>query len=109
MRPKMTWRHASAGLPTIGISTPQLCSYSDVSLCLPQADLSHRTPETFDIVSSTIDVPSRKNLAQISRVLTQISSGSEFGEDQPCYVPINDYVRNAIKQLGAWFMEGSSL
>jgi hypothetical protein len=65
------------------------------------------TPETFDIVSSTVDIASRKNLAQISRVLTQITTGEEFNESQqPCYVPINDYVRTAARQLGAWFMEG---
>lgn len=64
------------------------------------------TPETFDIVTNTVDVASRKNLAQISRILTQITSGSEFGDDNPIYVPINDYVRKAIHQITAWFLEG---
>jgi Ras GTPase-activating-like protein IQGAP2/3 len=70
------------------------------------ADLVRRTPETFDIVSKTVDVSSRKNLAQISRVLTQIAGGTEFREDTPIYVPINDYVTKAVKQFGAWLMEG---
>lgn len=65
------------------------------------------TPETFDIVTSTVDVASRKNLAQISKILTQITSGSEFGDDTPSYVPINDYVRKAIKQMSAWLLEGT--
>uniref|UniRef100_A0A0W0FJV3 Putative ras GTPase-activating protein n=1 Tax=Moniliophthora roreri TaxID=221103 RepID=A0A0W0FJV3_MONRR len=63
------------------------------------------TPETFDIVSNTIDIGSRKNLAQISRVLTQITSGAEFDNDSPSYIPINDYVRKAIGQLSSWLIE----
>lgn len=65
------------------------------------------TPETFDIVSTTVDVSSRKNLAQISKILTQITSGAEFGEESPSYVPINDYVRKAIKQMSGWLLEGA--
>jgi hypothetical protein len=66
----------------------------------------HSTPETFDIVTNTVDIASRKNLAQISRILTQITSGSVFGDDKPSYVPINDYVRKAIKQMSTWLLEG---
>jgi Ras GTPase-activating-like protein IQGAP2/3 len=69
-------------------------------------DSSYSTPETFDIVPSTVDVVSRKNLAQISRVLTQITSGCEFGDDNPSYLPINDYVRKSIAQMSAWMFEG---
>ncbi|EPQ59223.1 hypothetical protein GLOTRDRAFT_34245 [Gloeophyllum trabeum ATCC 11539] len=63
------------------------------------------TPETFDIVSSTVDIAARKNLAQISKVLTQIASGTEFGEDSPSFVPINDFVAKCIKQMTAWLLE----
>ncbi|KZP17291.1 hypothetical protein FIBSPDRAFT_747344 [Athelia psychrophila] len=63
------------------------------------------TPETFDIVTKTVDVASRKNLAQISRVLTQITSGIEFGDDKPIYVPMNGYVRKAIDEMTAWLLE----
>jgi Ras GTPase-activating-like protein IQGAP2/3 len=66
----------------------------------------HSTPETFDIVTNTVDVASRKNLAQVSRILTQITSGIEFGDDKPSFVPINDYVRKAIKQMSSWLLEG---
>jgi Ras GTPase-activating-like protein IQGAP2/3 len=65
------------------------------------------TPETFDIVNHTIDIGARKNLAQISRVLTQITSISEFGEDNPNYIPINDYVRTAISEMTHWLLEGT--
>lgn len=65
-----------------------------------------RTPETFDIVSETINVETRKNLAQVSRLLTQITKGLEFGDDNPHYIPVNDYVRNAIQQMTSWLFEG---
>ena len=64
------------------------------------------TPETFDIVSSTVDVSSRKNLAQISKVLSQVTSGLEFGDDTPSYIPINEYVKRAILQFTSWLFEG---
>ncbi|KAJ6485015.1 ras GTPase-activating protein [Mycena vitilis] len=63
------------------------------------------TPETFDIVSNTIDRDARKNLDQISKVLTQITSGSEFDDDSPKYVPINEFVRRAITEMTAWLLE----
>lgn len=52
-------------------------------------------------------VTGKKNLSQILRVLTQITSGTEFDDDQPSYVPINDFVRKAIQQMFAWFLEGA--
>ncbi|TCD70814.1 hypothetical protein EIP91_001504 [Steccherinum ochraceum] len=61
------------------------------------------TPETFDIVSHTIDIAARKNLAQISRVLTQITTGTIFKEES--YVPINPFVGEAIQEISAWLLE----
>ncbi|KAJ8482250.1 hypothetical protein ONZ45_g15020 [Pleurotus djamor] len=63
------------------------------------------TPETFDIVDKTIDIGSRKNLAQISKILAQITTGSEFSDDNPSYIPINGYVSKAIGQMTAWLLE----
>ncbi|KAI1789553.1 hypothetical protein LXA43DRAFT_892818 [Ganoderma leucocontextum] len=63
------------------------------------------TPETFDIVSTTVDIASRKNLAQISRMLTQITSGSEFSETNLAYLPVNDYVRKTITSITSWLLE----
>ena len=51
----------------------------------------------------------KKNLAQISKVLTQIMNGSEFGDDKPSYIPINDFVKKAIQQMTAWLIEGKSV
>ena len=81
--------------PTFSISLTRVLSFSVSS-----------TPETFDIVSSTVDVSSRKNLAQISKVLAQVTSGSEFGDDSPSYIPINEYAEKAISQFTSWLFEG---
>jgi hypothetical protein len=54
---------------------------------------------------STVDVASRKNLAQISQVLTQITSGSEFSEDTPQFVPINEMVRKTIAEMTVWMLQ----
>lgn len=45
-------------------------------------------------------------MAQISRVLTQVCSGMEFGDDNPCFLPVNDFVNNAIGQTSTWLIEG---
>ncbi|KAJ7591074.1 ras GTPase-activating protein [Mycena floridula] len=63
------------------------------------------TPEVFEIVSKTVHLGARKNLHQVSKILTQITSGSVFSEDAICYVPINLYVEKAIKQISAWLIE----
>lgn len=49
----------------------------------------------------------KKNLAQISKVLSQITNGFEFGDDMPSYVPINVFVGNAIQQISTWFHDGN--
>lgn len=99
---------ASAASSSIGISTQRLCeqAYISVSLTLALSVSVQSTPETFDIVSSTVDVSSRKNLAQISKVLSQVTSGLEFGDETPSYIPINEYVRRAILQFTSWLFEG---
>jgi Ras GTPase-activating-like protein IQGAP2/3 len=60
-------------------------------------------------VNNTLDISTRRNLAQISKVITQITTGSEFGgegEGQN-YIAINEYVRAAIKRVGPWVLEGA--
>lgn len=73
---------------------------------LTNTDSISSTPEVFDIVSKTVDIAARKNLAQISKILTQVTSGSVFSDDSPCYVPINDFVAKTIAQMSAWLIEG---
>ena len=60
-------------------------------------------------MGKTVDVAARKNLAQISRMLTQITSGQEFGDDSPYYLPVNEYVRKAIGEVTAWLFDGTLL
>ena len=67
----------------------------------------YRAPETFDIVPNTVDIASRKNLAQVSKMLAQIASGKEFGEEDPCLHPLDKYVAEAIKQMRTWVFEGN--
>lgn len=62
-------------------------------------------PETFDIVKGKVEYSQRKNLAQISIVLNQITSGREFGDDNPSYLPINDFVRQAIAEMTQWLLQ----
>ncbi|KAF7332186.1 RAS GTPase-activating protein [Mycena kentingensis (nom. inval.)] len=62
-------------------------------------------PETYDMVQKTINVGARQNLEQISKVLTQIVSGSEFDDDTPRFVPINDFVRNSIGTMTAALLD----
>jgi hypothetical protein len=98
----------SEGWYTIDILIPQSCkSHDNIKRCFRGSLIQTRTPETFDIVSKTVDVAARNNLAQISKILAQITSGSEFNDDNPIYVPINDYVRKAIQEMSEWLIEGS--
>jgi len=30
----------------------------------------------------------------------------EFGDDNPCFLPVNDFANNAIGQVSAWLIEG---
>jgi Ras GTPase-activating-like protein IQGAP2/3 len=53
---------------------------------------------------ASVDIATRKNLAQISKVLTQVASGSEFNDDQPNYVPINECVHTLITQMTNWLV-----
>lgn len=62
-------------------------------------------PETVEVVSNKVELISRKNLLQVSKVLTQIASGRLFDEDNAAYMPLNEYVDKAITQMNIWFME----
>jgi Ras GTPase-activating-like protein IQGAP2/3 len=65
-----------------------------------------RSPEIFEITSKTVKITARKNFAQVSKILTQVMTGRDFGDDQPIYIPINDFVREASGRMSAWLLEG---
>ena len=69
------------------------------------ADLPRSTPEVFDIVPNTLSAQPRKNLAEISKMITQITTGEVFGNDAPWMVAVEEYLRAAIKQLSDWFLD----
>lgn len=74
---------------------------------LPRADPDPplSTPEVFDIVPNTLSAQPRKNLAEISKMITQITTGEVFGNEAPWMVAVEEYVRAAIKQLSDWFLD----
>ena len=41
-------------------------------------------------------------------MLTQITSGAEFGDDNPAFIPVNDYVRKAKEEITSWLLQGRS-
>ena len=41
-------------------------------------------------------------------MLTQITNGTEFSEENPSYLPVNDYVRKAISLITTWLLEGTT-
>ncbi|KAG8745710.1 hypothetical protein FRC10_007190 [Ceratobasidium sp. 414] len=61
------------------------------------------TPETYDVVPTTITPSARRNLANISKFLTQISSGQEF--DVPTLTSVNAFVVANIPIMATWFFE----
>lgn len=95
--------HVSQGWFSTDTSTQPSCLF--YSPCEPTLfDSQSSAPEAFDMVT-TVDVASRKNLAQISQVLTQIASGSEFSEDSPQFVPINEMVHKTITEMTVWMLQ----
>ncbi|KAF9412598.1 hypothetical protein BGZ94_000998 [Podila epigama] len=58
-------------------------------------------PEGFDVIEGVVNPMQRKNLAEISKMLNQISVGKLFEEDNIYLQPLNEYVSYA----GARFTE----
>ncbi|KAF7352695.1 Ras GTPase-activating-like protein rng2 [Mycena venus] len=72
-------------------------------ICCVHREIGRRKPSIS--FRTPIDRDARKNLDQISKVLTQITTGSEFDDDTPKYVPINQFVRTAITEMTGWLLE----
>ncbi|KAI8325747.1 hypothetical protein GQ54DRAFT_254223 [Martensiomyces pterosporus] len=49
-------------------------------------------PESFDVIETTITPLQRKNLAEIAKMLNQVSVGKHFNEDNMFLQPLNNYV-----------------
>ncbi|KAK0546133.1 iqgap- protein [Tilletia horrida] len=59
-------------------------------------------PEGFDVVETLVGPVQRKNLAEISKMLTQIAVGKLFSEDNPYLQPLNEYVSQASQRFTKW-------
>ncbi|GAC94660.1 GTPase activating protein [Pseudozyma hubeiensis SY62] len=59
-------------------------------------------PEGFDVVETLVGPVQRKNLAEVSKMLTQIAVGRLFNDDNPYLQPLNDYVSHASERFTKW-------
>ncbi|KAF9976681.1 hypothetical protein BGZ73_008078 [Actinomortierella ambigua] len=60
-------------------------------------------PEGFDVIEGVVSPMQRKNLAEISKMLNQISVGKMFADDNVCLQPLNEYVGYASKKFSKYF------
>lgn len=61
-------------------------------------------PEQYDVVETVITPMQRKNLAEVSKMLQQISSGKVFDANDLFLAPLNDYVFEAGQRFSQWFL-----
>ncbi|PWZ01991.1 hypothetical protein BCV70DRAFT_171458 [Testicularia cyperi] len=59
-------------------------------------------PENFDVIETLVGPMQRKNLAEVSKMLTQISVGRLFNDDNPYLQPLNEYVSHASERFTKW-------
>nr|CAG8474586.1 11600_t:CDS:10 [Entrophospora candida] len=60
-------------------------------------------PEGFDIIETVVSPMQRKNLAEISKMLNQISVGRLFDDDNMYLQPLNEYVTYAADRFSKFF------
>ncbi|CAG8528063.1 5585_t:CDS:2 [Cetraspora pellucida] len=62
-------------------------------------------PEGFDVIDTVVSPMQRKNLAEISKMLNQISVGKLFTDDNIYLQPLNEYVAYASDRFLKFFKE----
>ncbi|KAN0064164.1 iqgap-related protein [Thecaphora frezii] len=62
-------------------------------------------PEGFDVIETLVGPVQRKNLAEVSKMLTQIAAGKLFSEDNPYLQPLNEYVSQASERFSKWLFQ----
>ncbi|KAF9365937.1 hypothetical protein BGX34_007437 [Mortierella sp. NVP85] len=60
-------------------------------------------PEGFDVIEGVVSPMQRKNLAEISKMLNQISVGKLFSDDNVYLKPLNEYVGYAGARFAKYF------
>ena len=59
-------------------------------------------PEGFDVIETLVGPMQRKNLAEVSKMLTQVAVGRLFSDDNPYLQPLNEYVSQASERFTKW-------
>lgn len=62
-------------------------------------------PEQYDVIDAIVLPVQRKNLAEIAKMLQQISSGKVFDDNDLFLAPLNDFVLESAQVFSDWFME----
>ncbi|KAG1174503.1 hypothetical protein G6F70_004765 [Rhizopus microsporus] len=62
-------------------------------------------PEQYDVINCDVSPIQRRNLAEISKMLQQISSGKSFDSRNTHLSALNDYIKEASQKLSQWFVE----
>ncbi|CAG8708367.1 14788_t:CDS:2, partial [Acaulospora morrowiae] len=62
-------------------------------------------PEGFDVIENVVSPMQRKSLAEISKMLNQISVGKLFSEDNLYLQPLNEYVLYATNKFSKFFKD----
>ncbi|CAG8494303.1 10610_t:CDS:10 [Racocetra fulgida] len=72
---------------------------------LKKSLLTKFSSERFDVIDTVVSPMQRKNLAEISKMLNQISVGKLFSEDNIYLQPLNEYVAYAGDRFLKFFKE----
>ncbi|KAG1495134.1 hypothetical protein G6F46_001406 [Rhizopus delemar] len=59
-------------------------------------------PEQYDVIDGIVSPIQRKNLAEISKMLQRIASGSTFPEQDKLLYTLNEYLVHASKRFADW-------
>ncbi|GAA5865578.1 hypothetical protein JCM8547_007655 [Rhodosporidiobolus lusitaniae] len=62
-------------------------------------------PETYGIVEGVVPPVSRHNLAEVSKLLMQISVGRIFANDAPYLTPLNEFIGTSSAAFTQWIYE----
>ncbi|KAI9497788.1 Rho GTPase activation protein [Zychaea mexicana] len=62
-------------------------------------------PEQYEVIEAIVLPVQRKNLAEVAKMLQQISSGQEFDNNDIFLAPLNEFVKKSSKEFANWFME----
>ncbi|KAK4704775.1 Ras GTPase-activating-like protein IQGAP2/3, partial [Phenoliferia sp. Uapishka_3] len=62
-------------------------------------------PETFDIIEGVVPALQRKNLAEVCKMLNQISVGRLFDSELPYMTPLNNFIGTSSESFVRWIKD----